>query len=128
MKHFFAQLVLLALLSGGALAGDVYTSTGSAGEKVYTDQPAADARKVELHGVGSERQQSAPDAEPEVAFADLSPCEQARHIVRRYDDAEVLAEKTADGETRILDEAEAEAMREKARADVQRLCKESADE
>lgn len=128
MRYALLTLALLGFAAVPLHAGDVYTTTGTAGEKVYTDQPDANARKLELRGVRAAS--DAADAEQEAGptFEEMSPCEQARFIVQKYDAAEVLAEKTADGETRILNEAETAAMKEQARADVERLCKEESDE
>ncbi len=128
MQHFLFSCILLGLLAFPVHSGEVYTTTGEAGEKVYTDQPVGDARKVTLRNSKAASSAAAPAEEPGPSFEEMSPCEQARHIVRQYDSAEVLAEKTADGETRVLDEAEAAAMKEQARADVERLCKEQNDE
>lgn len=127
MQFVLRTFILLAMVVP-LHAGDVYTTTGAAGEKVYTDQPDPDARKLEMRSAraASEEEDAGQEAGP--TFEEMSPCEQARFIVQKYDAAEVLAEKTADGETRILNEDETEAMKAQARADVERLCKEESDE
>lgn len=126
MKHFVAIMVALFFAASALEAAEVFTTTGSAGERVYTDKPVSGAQKLQLE-VGHARQDEAK-AEPQPAFEDLSPCEQARFILKEYQNASSLAERTADGGTRVLSAEEARAKIEQARADEQRICEESDDE
>lgn len=109
-------------------AAEMFTTTGSAGEKVYTDKPARNATKVTVQ-YQSVQNSEAAQAEPEAdrSISEMTPCERAQYIVAQYNEAEVLAEKDADGNTRILDETEASAAIESARADEARLCGEQDD-
>ncbi len=127
MKNTVYLSGLLIALGMSGQATEVFTTTGSAGEVVYTDQYSQGARRILVRTapppINNETQTATKPA-----FEEMSPCDQARHIVRKYDNAEVLAEKDEDGNIRILDAEEARAMREQARADEQRLCKEQSDE
>lgn len=120
---------LLLTCMGIAWGADVFTTTGTSGEKVYTDKPARNASKVTL-----QYQQAPADdsAEAESAdgesLAEMTPCEQARYIVSQYTDADMLADKDDKGNTRILDEEEAAIMIERARADEKRLCEKQDDD
>lgn len=126
MKHSLLALILFAMSASGG-ATEVFVTTGAAGEPEYTDKPVADARRIEVW-IARPSPAPAPENQQAPAFEELSPCEQARHIVARYESAEVLAERGDDGAMRILDAEEAAAMIDKARADVARLCKESSDD
>ncbi len=124
-------IVFLLLLSfiGVNQGEEVFTTTGSDGEKVYSDKPVGNASKITLRFPRppvSDTPENKTDTGP--SLAEMSPCEQARYIVARYTRAEVLAEKDDNGNTRILDAAEASAMIERAQADEKRLCEEQEDE
>lgn len=128
-----AFLVLSFGLGTGAdlsHAAEMFTTTGSAGEKVYTDKPARDATRVTVQYQSvqnSEAAQAGTEAGGDMSLSEMTPCERAQYIVAQYNEAEVLAEKDADGNTRILDETEASAAIERARADEERLCGEQDD-
>lgn len=121
--------LLLWLCVGSALAAEVFTTTGADGEKVYTDKPPADAGKVKLR-----YQRPATDPaktaaqDPGKAFADMTPCEQARFKVSQYSSAEVLAERDENGDARELSAEETLAAIESARAEEKRLCEDQNDD
>lgn len=127
-KSLLYFLVFLTCL-GVAWGADVFTTTGAAGEKVYTDKPARNTSKIELD------YQKAPPVDPTElksddgkSMSEMTPCEKAQYIVAQYTDAEVLADEDSAGNTRILDEEEAATVIERARADEKRLCKEQDDD
>lgn len=127
-KSLLPCLVFLTCM-GVAWGAEVFTTTGAAGEKVYTDKPARNTSKIELD------YQKAPPVDPtelksgdDKSMSDMTPCEQARYIVRQYTNAELLADEDSAGNKRILDEEEAAAAIERARADEKRLCEEQDDD
>jgi len=107
-------------------AAEVFTTTGPDGERVFTDRPPADAQKIQLKVPAASAKTTQQNAQP--AFAELSACEQAKFILRKYENASSLAEKTEDGGTRILSAQEALEKIEQARADEKRLCEEDENE
>lgn len=129
MKKTLVKIFVLLACVGLSQGAEIFTTTGSAGEKVYTDKPARNASKVNV------QYQKAPVAESTQlesedgrSLSAMTPCERARYVVSKYTDAELLAEKDDDGNTRILSATEARAMIERARADEVRLCEEQDDD
>ncbi len=126
MRHKLLLISLFMAVVSVGQAAEVFTTTGSNGERVYTDKPQDDAQKVQINAPASRRQAAQPAAAPEPE--QRSPCEQAQFVLKTYESASSLAEKTEDGETRVLGPEEARAKIEQARADEQRLCEEQDDE
>lgn len=124
MRTLFITALLLVTCIGLVRAAEVFTTTGSEGEKVYTDQPVPNAERVRLDV------RSAPPAGVDAAAADdgkslseMTPCERARFVVAKYTSAEMLADKDEGGNMRILDDDEKQATIERARAEEKRQCK-----
>lgn len=126
MKHKLTLALCLLLAVAAGHAAEVFTTTGADGERVYTDKPQADSQKIEVRTAAPRDQDTTQTEQP--AFEELPACEQARFIVRQYENASSLAEKTDDGKTRILTAEETKERIERAREDERRLCEEGDDE
>lgn len=124
MKLLFLAAFVFLAGTGISPGAEVFTTTGSAGEKVYTDKPASNAERVRLE-INEPPADTTDDDEK--SLSEMTPCERTRLVVSKYEAAEMLARKNEDGTTRILDEDEKRLMIERARADETRLCKDRGD-
>ena len=152
MKPSLTLLVAM-LVAGGALASDVFKTTDSKGQPVYTDRPATlpaerlDVRtqttdKVEVQQrydeqmktlAATEKAQTAQAADAAdaaqaselSATAKVKRCEDARQRYESYMNARRLYEPGAsEEERRYLTDAEIDAAREKALQVMNTFCKE----
>ena len=118
-------LLLVGLLASwpAAHATEVFTTTGKSGEAEYTDRPTGNSRRVELLATSAPaKPQTEEEAQSGRSFEDMSACEKAKHIVSKYENAELLADKDEKGNIRTLNRQETLAMIAKAREDEVRLC------
>ena len=152
MKPSLTLLVAM-LVAGGALASDVFKTTDSKGQPVYTDRPATlpaerlDVRtqttdKVEVQQrydeqmktlAATEKAQTAQAADAAdaaqaselSATAKVKRCEDARQRYESYMNARRLYEQGAsETERRYLSDAEIDAAREKALQVMNTFCNE----
>jgi len=135
---------LLALVTAGASAADVYRWVDADGNVTYSDRPQNDrAERVPVLAPRAASRPAALPAQPQPAAApsvqepaqpepqqaaEPTPeqrarnCEVARERVTRYAEARRLYRTTADGERQYLSDAEIDEARARAAADVEAWC------
>ncbi len=146
-------LLMATLVAGGALASDVFKTTDSTGQPVYTDRPATlPAQRIDVRTQATDevvvqerydeqmktyaaadkaRSDAASDAADKASADELSAsaktrrCEEARQRYESYMNARRLYEPGAtDEERRYLSDAEIDDAREKALQVMNTYCNE----